>query len=332
MAFVAAVCPQCSGALQLPDDRDVVKCMYCTTDIVVRQAIQLIPGNSKNFLELAENAVAAANFTEAYGYATRVLEIEPNNSDAWFIKGQAAGWQSRLVEFRFAEMLVAFQNARTYAGTEQKELIVKACANTLNEVATQCYAMARKHMLEYVALPNTWIEYLPRCSQVISLMAVAHEYRPDDVQIIENIVHVAKDNIEGVRYNDPYDNNIAKTVFLSDAYEKEMREVLETYSRKVRELKPDYVTPTPKRPSTGCFVVTATMGDEMHPAVELLRAFRDESLSKYALGRVFIDWYYVHGPALAHQVAKSTGRRKATYFFLVAPAVVLVKALKRIGK
>ena len=58
MTFVAAKCPQCAGALQVPDDRDIVKCMYCGIDVIVRQAIQLAAGNTRHFQELAEAALA----------------------------------------------------------------------------------------------------------------------------------------------------------------------------------------------------------------------------------------------------------------------------------
>ena len=49
MAFKAATCPSCGGALQVPDDRTTVKCMYCGVDVVVREAIQLAAGPVKEF-------------------------------------------------------------------------------------------------------------------------------------------------------------------------------------------------------------------------------------------------------------------------------------------
>jgi DNA-directed RNA polymerase subunit RPC12/RpoP len=44
MSFKAAKCPNCAGDIQVPDDRDTVKCMYCGSDIVVREAIRLAGG------------------------------------------------------------------------------------------------------------------------------------------------------------------------------------------------------------------------------------------------------------------------------------------------
>ena len=38
MEFVPGICPSCNGQLQLPTDRETVKCMYCGSDIRVNQA------------------------------------------------------------------------------------------------------------------------------------------------------------------------------------------------------------------------------------------------------------------------------------------------------
>jgi hypothetical protein len=52
-----------------------------------------------------------------------------------------------------------------------------------------------------------------------------------------------------------------------------------------------------------CFVATVAFGDGA-PELDTLRAFRDRVLSRSALGRAFIGWYYREGPALARFVAR----------------------------
>lgn len=42
MKFVPAKCPTCQGDLQIPDDREFVKCMYCGVDIKVREVIYVV--------------------------------------------------------------------------------------------------------------------------------------------------------------------------------------------------------------------------------------------------------------------------------------------------
>ena len=332
MTFVAAVCPQCSGALQVPDDRDVVKCMYCGVDVVVRQAIRLVQGNTGNLLELGEAARAGGNNSEAISYFNKVLENDPKNVQAWIGKASAAGWSSTMADFRFSEMYVAFENAVKYCDKEHLLETREKAALTINEVALACYSMSRKHMLEYVALDNTWAEYLPRCSQVVSALEVAHAYLPDNSQIIDNIVHICKDNIEGVAYNDPYDNNLRKTVHLSDGYEAELRALMARHAETLTRLDPSYVAPEAKRPSTSCFVVTATFGDSNHKTVRFLRSFRDEHLQGSKLGRRFIGWYYTHGPAMAKHIEGSGVFRKLTFLLVVLPAVGCAKLLIRVNR
>jgi hypothetical protein len=48
-----------------------------------------------------------------------------------------------------------------------------------------------------------------------------------------------------------------------------------------------------------CFVATACFGDYSHPAVVVLRRFRDRTLRNNAIGRRFVTWYYRNGPRLA---------------------------------
>lgn len=333
MAFVAAICPQCSGSLQVPDDRDVVKCMYCGVDVIVRQAIQVVAGNSKNLLELAQSASTAGNYGEAYSYFTKVLELEPRNPDAWFGKGASAGWQSTLSDFRFGEMVVAYDSAVRFSADETRSEMSNACALSSNAVATACYSIARKHMLEFVALPNTWAEYLPRCKQIIGLMQSAHALAPNNQQIIENIIFVCKDNIEGVTFNDQFDNNMPKGWHLSPAYEAEIRQILTTYAGELQALNPDYVPPDPvaKKPST-CFVVTAAMDNDQHPSVVLLRDFRDQDLSRSAIGRTLIAVYAQHGPTVARAIRRSSAARAVARALVVAPAVAIVLSLKGIAR
>ncbi len=49
----------------------------------------------------------------------------------------------------------------------------------------------------------------------------------------------------------------------------------------------------------GCFIATATYGDEDIVEVRFLRAFRDRYLLPSRIGRVITNLYYRHGPFLA---------------------------------
>ena len=52
-----------------------------------------------------------------------------------------------------------------------------------------------------------------------------------------------------------------------------------------------------------CFIATAAFGSPTHPAVAILRQFRDSMLSTNTLGQSFIDTYYRFSPPLAQVIA-----------------------------
>ena len=116
MKFLAAKCPACNGELQVPDDRDFVKCMYCGVDVKVREAINLKRDiNIPNLLILASISLKSKNFQEAYNYYNRILESDVSNCDAWFGKGEAVGGLLlNLKSVDNQEMLVCFEKAEKY--------------------------------------------------------------------------------------------------------------------------------------------------------------------------------------------------------------------------
>jgi tetratricopeptide (TPR) repeat protein len=326
MPFRAAICPTCHGPLQVPEDKDIVKCMYCGVDVVVREAIQLVPGNSKNLFQLAEQAFAAENYQEAYDYYTKVLEIEPKNVAAWFGKGAAAGWLSNLTQFRFAEMQVDFNNAIEFTPDPEKQSMREQCGLRMNDVAMACHSVSRKHVDQFVSVPSSWPEYIGRCDQIIAALTVANSLAPKNALIAKNIIVICNDNIAGMMFMDAGGQTVR--LFLTPAGEQARRQTIATYAEKAMALDPDYVVPQVRsaKPST-CFVVTATMGNDQHPSVQTLRAFRDESLVRSRAGRIFISWYEVRGPRLAMLIEKSRFARTMSHLLVVAPSVAIVRLL-----
>jgi len=64
---------------------------------------------------------------------------------------------------------------------------------------------------------------------------------------------------------------------------------------------PEPVVTYPALPDSGgrCFIATVAYGYYSAPEVQALRAFRDRYLLSSAPGRLFVQWYYQHGPAAA---------------------------------
>lgn len=337
MTFVAAVCPQCSGTLQIPPERDFVKCEYCGTDIMIREPVrpahyvqlgqpaQTAPANGAHLKRLAEAAIAAGNYEEACDYFNRALEIDPDDVEAWLGKADALGLSCQPGNLRLQEMIVALESARRAAAPERQADLLKGLIAKIKAVVFPLYTAAYE-ALQMNPSSSTWESYLRQGVQYIAAGKIAHELAPDDTEIIQLMIEVCRGTIEGAYAN----GSSTEFYAVDDAYEKKLRETMEAFSEKLAVFKPGYQYPMVQRAGKKCFVVTATMGDAAHPSVVLLRVFRDERLARFSVGRAFIGWYWTHGPALARRVEKSKALRSAAYVFVVVPAVALVKALNRL--
>jgi len=136
--FVAAKCPQCSANLQVPRNCDIVKCMYCGGDIVIKQAAKRNTIDTNNLNELGWDAINAGNYVEAYRYFTKVVERDPNHSNAWIGKGIAAGWQSTPQRPRLKEMFIAFEKSVQAAPKEIVNSVQEHCAKALQDILNHC--------------------------------------------------------------------------------------------------------------------------------------------------------------------------------------------------
>lgn len=329
MGFHPAQCPSCLKDIQVPDDARFAICMYCGEKISIAQVSPSRTAPSVvNLLGMARTASSAGNQSEAEIYFNRVLEIDPTISEAWVGKGKAAGWLSTIAHMRFSEMLIAFGHAIATAPAAQKEYQSKECLNEVNLLVVTLYGMARKHLIEFVALPNIWSDYLVQVAEMLATLEQGLAWAPTDKITLENIVHLCKDNIEGINYRDEFDKNLPKVWYLSPEYERLIRQRLDAAATALKALDPDYVPPVAQaKKADTCFVVTATMGDEGHPTVVFMRQFRDTWVVKRRGGKAFISWYYVYEPIAASVIRDKPLLRVLCYAFVVQPAAWVAKQL-----
>lgn len=337
MAFKAAVCPRCFGDLRVPDDRDVVKCMYCGVDVIVREAIKIKVQSADvdNLMNLALKAAEVKNHEEAYKYFTQVLEHDPANAQAWHGKGKAAAWLSRVDSLRLQEMIGAFNEALRVTPDDQHMAIRELYASDAGAATDACYQM----VIEYFAgghwvgdtfihsgfakKGRDWPHHIERCAKIVEAYEYCHALIPSEIRYMKSIVSVCKRNLGGYLYR----NGDSMDSHKVDGFaRKEMQAKVDHFVELVRRVEPDY-----EQPPKGCFVVTATMGNEFHPAVTTLRSFRDERLSRSSAGRRFIGWYQEHGPALAEIIRRSNLLRLLSLILIVAPATAFVRAFERVN-
>lgn len=289
-------------------------------------------GNFDNFITMAQNAADAKNYEEARTYYNKALELNTESPQAWFGKGVSEGWLSKINDIRFPEMNIAFSNAIKFS--DNQEAMKTTIAEAMNEIAVACYSMCRTHVHEYVALPSTWEDFLSQCSQILSIYEKAHEYDPSNVYVLKNAILLCEENIQGIAYTDEYDNNTSKTVTLSPEYASTMRELLNSYGEILTELDPSYKIPNPVevKPSSACFVVTATMGNESSMPVITLRKFRDDFLLKKKHGIDFVNWYYKNGPRLAKKIRNNRILMVFSFTCIVLPSVCIAKVIMLFSK
>ena len=65
-------------------------------------------------------------------------------------------------------------------------------------------------------------------------------------------------------------------------------------------------------PGRMCFIATAAYGTSMAKEIDVLRKWRDESLTKTKSGRLFVNTYYMISPPIANVISKSKSMRTVT--------------------
>ena len=83
--------------------------------------------------------------------------------------------------------------------------------------------------------------------------------------------------------------------------------------------------------TSSCFVATATYGSPNHETVLLLRSFRDDVLTNYSIGRLFIVVYWIVGPPLARFINCYPISKKAIAPLLCIIAQCVKKENKECG-
>lgn len=105
-----------------------------------------------NYLSISRNAYDSGNSKEAEEYANKVLEIDPTNYKALYLKGVAAGWQTSGMNNRIPEAVDCFALAIENCADEQKLEDLKE--TVANDVSKLTLAMMRLRCEIYKKLPS----------------------------------------------------------------------------------------------------------------------------------------------------------------------------------
>ena len=99
-------CPSCGSVMGKPDHTGLVQCNYCGTTITYHPPVEKVERkNVERFLELCKAALDGSNYDEALQYSNRILEIDPDNFDAWVNKAIATYWLTTKANNHFDEAM-----------------------------------------------------------------------------------------------------------------------------------------------------------------------------------------------------------------------------------
>lgn len=88
-----------------------------------------------NYYRIAKNAYDSNNLKEAEDYCNKIIEVHPDNYQAWLLKGRAAGWQSTIAKIRIEESVNCFEKAVDNSPEEEKETVKKESAMEIEKLS-----------------------------------------------------------------------------------------------------------------------------------------------------------------------------------------------------
>lgn len=315
MPFKAAKCPNCAGDIQVPDERDTAKCMYCGSDIIVREAIRLAGGkNLQNIFAMAKTALDSENQEEGLRYINSYLEEDQNNVEAWNLKAQLI-----CLNYNYGQI---FDIVKQVDSCMSKAIAL----NKEYETVLENYKVRLAQSLwPYI---NSNIETYKEVKFKSNTSGFYGVYYHDAPEVMEKL------------RSEILASAVAFITIIPQHYHKDALlniKELNQWLRKEGTQSPwldnfikghdtQYVAP----PAKTCFIATAAFDSSVAPEVVILREFRDRYLEKTTVGKFFVHGYYYISPSIARLISRSEVLKKATRF-LLAPVIYLVKRSINIG-
>lgn len=198
-------CPNCSGALELPDNLTIAHCIYCGTKILLDQdGVVQERRDLSRYIELCKVAVEAKNHKEAIEYCNRILEIDPKNIEAWTNKAVSTFWLTTGANNRFDEAMEYLTKASQIAPDDarilsvREELTLKQ-AGWLHHLSEQEWKTSIQIYNIYIHAPE-WgaVEKAQKKSEeyvvkAMNHLLVASDYAPQNLKILEDLAYMARD-------------------------------------------------------------------------------------------------------------------------------------------
>jgi hypothetical protein len=251
------VCELCGSNDFTKDDEGYFVCDYCRTKYTPEQAKSMIvegtvrvdrSGEAASLLTLSSTALTGGNVQEAYDYANRALEIDPDNPNAWYLKGTAAGSRSTVQQSRLNEMLHAYTLAIQKASESDRSSMMQWCSERTTTISGHLASASIAQVRQYPTAAGVWEHHINLTAEVLHLLGIAYQWSPNPVPLI-TLIAIASDLITGVPYRFP-ESRIRAVHLAAPDYRANLQHQINWAGDQMRRFDPAYVTPQPKASRT----------------------------------------------------------------------------------
>lgn len=153
----ALTCDMCGSNDVLKQDGLFI-CQVCGTKYSVDEARKMmiegtvdISGSTvkvdhsdvaRNYYMMAVSAFKAKNYAESDKYSTKVIEVDPENYSAWYIKGKSAALESTLAKLRIEECVQCFSKAIEYVPDDDADELSQRIVDDYPKLCTELMALS----------------------------------------------------------------------------------------------------------------------------------------------------------------------------------------------
>ena len=166
----ALVCELCGSNDMVKQDGMFV-CQFCGTKYTVEEAKKLLieingpvevegtvkvdsTAQADNYLSLLRTAYSGKDIEGIVKYSEKVLELDPNNYEAWELRAKSVCWQSSLNDMKISQAIAAAKKAIELAPEEKKsklaDEIYLECKKTIVALLGNAYKMPASMGVGYV--------------------------------------------------------------------------------------------------------------------------------------------------------------------------------------
>ena len=255
ISLTTMACPSCGAQLEDIQGKEQVTCDYCSASVKILQPKAINVDNYKksfksadldkfkNISSIIESSMKAGNYTEAYDYCNKALELNPKIGEVWENKAICSFWKS--VSFIGRDEIV-YSNAR--------EIVTFLNSSKENDPDSQTYEAASdgigfnlgqitmakvEAMLPDITAEDgavSWsTELVNRMSDYLNTMEIAFQIMTNkDTEFLKYVIKEYSGHSKILWIEKDENDNWGPQNILKK------REAL---IKKVQEIEPDYVAP-----------------------------------------------------------------------------------------